>query len=189
MNIKSAEFKKGVVAEDDILYDGVPQIAFVGRSNVGKSSVINSLVGKKDMARSSAKPGKTQEINFFLINKSFYLVDLPGYGFAEGSWSRREQIIKLIHWYVQNRAVRPKWVVVIVDAKVGLTENDENMLQLLEETERHVLVVANKIDKLKASELKRSLADITARVGTARVFPYSAEKRIGTGELGHILFS
>ena len=85
MNITSAIFVKGLVGDDEILNDGKDQVAFIGRSNVGKSSVINSLVNKKDLARTSSFPGRTQEINVFLINKDFYLVDLPGYGFAKGS--------------------------------------------------------------------------------------------------------
>src|SRR3989344_2302589 len=100
MQITSAEFVKGVVGEDEILTDGTPQIAFIGRSNVGKSSVINSLAQKKDLARTSAFPGRTQEINLFLINRSFYLVDLPGYGYAKMSKEKQFELQDLIAWYL-----------------------------------------------------------------------------------------
>jgi GTP-binding protein len=82
MKIKSAQFVKSVLGSDDIFDDGIPQVAFIGRSNVGKSSVINSLVNKSNLAKTSSSPGRTQKINLFLINKSLYLVDLPGYGYA-----------------------------------------------------------------------------------------------------------
>lgn len=183
MKITSAEFKKGITGEDDLLTGPLAQIAFIGRSNVGKSSVINSLVGRRDLARSSPRPGKTQEANFFLINKSFYLVDLPGYGFAEGSWEKRDAIIQLIHWYLQHPNANITKVVLIVDAKVGLTDNDQNMIGLLETASREVLVIANKIDKLKTNELKKSLATIQAQIGSYALIPYSAEKKIGTGLL------
>lgn len=183
MVIKSADFKKGLTGDDEILHNGVPQIAFIGRSNVGKSSVINTLVGKKDLARSSPRPGKTREINLFLINKSFYLVDLPGYGYAEGSWEARDAIAKLIHWYLQNPDLDPQKVVLIIDAKVGLTENDIAMIELLEAADRRIVVVANKIDKLKPSEAKKQIATIQEEIGQHKLIPYSAEKKINVGLL------
>ena len=183
MNIKSADFKKGITGEDDILFDGTPQVAFIGRSNVGKSSVINTLVSKKELARSSSKPGKTQEINFYLINKSFYLVDLPGYGFAEGSWSKRDALIQLIHWYLQNPDIDPQKVVLIIDAKVGPTDNDLAMLALLEQADRRIVVVANKIDKLKKPELQKAIHKIQTAIGPHKLIPYSAEKKINVGLL------
>ena len=99
IRITSAKFIKGAVGTDDIFEDGTPQIAFIGRSNAGKSSVINSLVSEKGLARTSSFPGRTQEINLYLINKAFYFVDLPGYGFAKLSQETREWLQKVIHWY------------------------------------------------------------------------------------------
>ncbi|MDB4940133.1 MAG: ysxC [Candidatus Doudnabacteria bacterium] len=183
MKIKSAVFVKGVVGEDEILEDEVPQVAFIGRSNVGKSSVINSLVNRKDLAKSSSKPGKTKEINIFFINKAFYLVDLPGYGFAKASLEDRDNLRKLIYWYLLYSNVDHKNVVLIIDAKVGLTDYDKEMLRRLEDREKRIVIVANKIDKLKNSEYKKSLAAIQALVGDHKVIPYSAEKKIGIGEL------
>lgn len=183
MKILSADFKKGLVGDDEILHDGTPQVAFIGRSNVGKSSVINSLVGRKDLARSSPRPGKTREINLFLINKSFYLVDLPGYGYAEGSWEKRDALMKLIHWYLQNPDLDPQKVVLIIDAKVGPTENDLSMIELLEAADRRIVIVANKIDKLKQAEQKKALSTIQAQIGAHKLIPYSAEKKINVGLL------
>src|SRR3990167_3085191 len=119
MIISSAKFVKGITGTDDILYDGIPQIAFVGRSNVGKSSVINSLVNQKELVRVGKKPGKTTEINFFLINNKFYFVDLPGYGYAKLSPAEREKARKRMLWYLTESEARPL-VVLILDIKAGL---------------------------------------------------------------------
>ena len=118
MNITSASFVTGIIGTDPILKEKHPQIAFVGRSNVGKSSVINSLVMRKDLVKSSSMPGKTREINFFLINKAFYFVDLPGYGFARMGAKGAEKIRKLILWYLGSGEARVKLVVLIIDSVV-----------------------------------------------------------------------
>ena len=183
MNIKSAVFVKGVVGEDDILNDGLPQVAFLGRSNVGKSSVINTLVQKKELARSSSTPGMTRQINFFLINKDFYLVDLPGYGFAKGSKEDRKVLANLIEWYALHSGVNQKLIVLIVDAEVGVTASDKEILGYLEDAEKKVVVVANKIDKVKKSILKKQLDSIADQAHPYPVIPYSTLNKIGVGEL------
>ena len=183
MKIKSAKFAKGIMGEDEILEDGVPQVAFIGRSNVGKSSVINSLVNRKDLAHSSSTAGRTKEINLFLINNAFYLVDLPGYGYAKASLEERDNLRKLIYWYLLYSNVEHKKVVLIIDAKVGPTANDLEMLRRLEEREKDIIVIANKIDKVKKSEYKKQLQSIQEKIGSHKVIPYSAEEKIGIGEL------
>lgn len=183
MKIKSAKFIKSIVGEDEILEDGKPQVAFIGRSNVGKSAVINSLVNSKTLARSSSTAGRTKEINLFLINNLFYLVDLPGYGYAKASLEDRENLRRLIYWYLLYSEVPHKKVVLIIDAKVGPTEYDLEMLRRLEDREKDIVVIANKIDKLKNSELKKQLQAIQTAIGKHKVLPYSAEKKIGIGEL------
>lgn len=184
MKITSAEFKKGITGYDEILQDGIPQIAFVGRSNVGKSSVINTLVNRVNLARSSATPGRTREINLYLINKDFYLVDLPGYGFASGNLEERKAIQGLIYWYLLGPDnIDYKKVVLIIDAKVGATENDMAMLHSLNENNKKLVVVANKIDKIKKSEYKKQIDSIKQIFGKHKVIPYSAEEKIGINEL------
>ncbi|MDD3498374.1 MAG: ribosome biogenesis GTP-binding protein YihA/YsxC [Candidatus Moranbacteria bacterium] len=165
MFIKSAEFVKGITGTNEILLDGRPQIAFVGRSNVGKSSLINSLVGRKDLARSSSKPGKTQEVNFFLINNGYYFVDLPGYGFAKVSPKRKEKIRKMIVWYLSYAESRPKKVVLVVDSKAGAKKFDVDMKDLLREENLDFFVVANKIDKLRKNEEKTKIKEIMGKLG------------------------
>jgi GTP-binding protein len=181
MKIKSAEFVRGVTGEDEILHDGVPQVAFIGRSNVGKSSVINSLT-RGGLARSSNVPGKTREINIFHINKDFYLVDLPGYGFAQGSHEDRNQLWRMIMWYLFSGLPHKK-IVLIVDAVVGPTEQDLEVLGRLAKSQKDFVVVVNKIDKLKKGLLSKQLKAIQDEVGNHKIIPYSAEKKIGVNEL------
>ena len=188
MNITSAKFIKGIVDADEILDDGIPQVAFIGRSNVGKSSVINTLANKKDLAKTSSFPGRTREINIFLINNSFYLVDLPGYGFAKGSKQEQEKIQSLIYWYLLDSRYRQKKVVLIIDAELGATNNDLQMLYSLKERGKDVVVVANKVDKIKKSSYKKQLADIQSALGDYKIIPYSAKKKIGVNELANEIF-
>lgn len=181
--IKSATFVKGVVGEEEVLRERKPQIAFIGRSNVGKSSTINALTRQKSLARTSSFPGRTQQLNVFLINKTIYLVDLPGYGFAKTSRDMREQLQHLIDWYLFESSYRQAKVVLIIDANIGLTDSDIAMLRRLEEHDKHIVVVANKIDKIKKVDYATQLATIQAIVGEHTVIPYSAKKNIGVSEL------
>ena len=175
MNITSAEFKKGIVGTDSILTDGIPEIAFVGRSNVGKSSLINSLVNRKDLVKVGKKPGKTTEINFFAINNGkYYFVDLPGYGYAQASPKQKESIEKLILWYLMYSDARLAKVVLILDVKAGLTAFDEEMIRVLREQGHPLLIVANKIDKLNQKETSAQLRAIKEAAHTATVLSYSA---------------
>jgi GTP-binding protein len=187
MNIKSATFVKGLVGDDSIFEDGTPQIVFIGRSNVGKSSVINSVANQKNLARTSSTPGRTQQINVFLINKAFYLVDLPGYGFADVPKATREQIQRMINWYLFESQHVFKKVVLIIDAKVGPTQGDMDMLRSLEKVDKDILVVANKVDKIKFSEYDKQIQKIKDIFNAHKVIPFSAEKKIGVGELAEEL--
>lgn len=183
MNITSATFVKGIVAADPLLEDGIPQFAFIGRSNVGKSSVINAFVNQKGLAITSSFPGRTQQINLFLINKRFYLVDLPGYGFAKVSAERRGEIEDLINWYFFESGYQQKKVVLIIDAKIGPTADDMQMLHSLEDERKDIIVVANKVDKIKKSDYDKQLDKVRAIIGNHKVIPFSAEKRFGINDL------
>ena len=183
MKISKAEFAKGVIGDDYGLEDNLPQIAFFGRSNVGKSSVINSLVGKKDLAKVSNVPGKTREANFFRINGSFYFVDFPGYGYAKRSIKERNKMIKRILWYVEYSNVRPRAVFLIIDVKVGLTALDRDMIKILGENKHQVVIIANKIDKLGKIAAEKQLSSIQKEAPYAPVLPYSAKTKEGKDEL------
>lgn len=170
-----AQFVLSVVGSHNVIADKKPQIAFIGRSNVGKSSVINMLVGQKGLVRSSRTPGKTQEINFFLINDERYFVDLPGYGYAKIGQKYREKLRKLILWYFISGEAPVTRAVLIVDARAGLRDFDREMIAVLEEYHHDYIIVANKIDKLNQSALHKSLRDIREAIGpTVGVIPVSA---------------
>ena len=183
MKISKAEFAKGVIGDDYGLKDNLPQIAFFGRSNVGKSSVINSLVDKKNLAKISKIPGKTREANFFRINDSFYFVDFPGYGYAKRSMKERNKIIKRIFWYVEHSNVRPKAVFLIIDVKVGLTVLDSDVIKILGKNKHQIIIIANKIDKLGKIAAGRQLSSIQKEALSVPVLPYSAKTKEGKDEL------
>jgi GTP-binding protein len=183
MRITSTQFMKGLVGYDEILADGIPQIAFIGRSNVGKSSLINVLT-KSSVSRTSSFAGRTQEINIFLVNKEFYLVDLPGYGFARSSGLGREKIGELIDSYLFNSIYTQKRVVLIIDAVVGMTEKDILMFNELINHNKNFVIVANKIDKLKQSEYHKKMAELKKMVGSEHaIIPFSTKDRKGLEEL------
>jgi len=185
MKITSAKFIKGIVRDDETLKDGLPQVAFIGRSNVGKSSTINSLTGQKNLARTSSTPGRTQEINLFLINKSFYLVDLPGYGFSKVSKESKEELFELVNWYLFTSGYEQKMVVLIIDANIGATESDLEILRALEEHGKNIIIIANKIDKIKKSAYAKQIQTIRDAVGKHKVVPYSSKKGIGISDLAN----
>lgn len=181
--IKSAQFVKGAIGGEGLPIENFPQIAFVGRSNVGKSSVINTLVGIKDLANSSSTPGRTLQLNFFLINERIYFVDLPGYGYSKQSLKFAEKMRKMIMWYLQYNESKPKKVVLIIDGNVGPTKFDMEMMELLQENEHDVIVVANKMDKIKNSELVKKKREIIEKLDTENIIYFSAKTKQGREEL------
>jgi len=187
--ISKSEFIKGVIGDDYGTEDGLPHVAFFGRSNAGKSSVINSLVGKKNLVETSKLPGKTREANFFRINDSFYFVDFPGYGYAKRSVSERNKMIKRILWYVEFSDVRPQAVFLIIDTKVGLTTLDWEMIKTLEANKHNIVIVANKIDKLSKSAARKQLFSIQKEVQDILVLGYSAKTDEGKDELTQTIAS
>jgi GTP-binding protein len=188
MKVSSSVFVKGIRGTDDIVTAPQPHYAFVGRSNVGKSSLINALCNKNDLVKVSRKPGKTTEINYFLINDAFYFVDLPGYGYAKVSPGEKEKIKKLIIWYLTGSGAKPNRVALILDVKVGITEFDKQMIEILTEQAHPFILVANKIDKLTQKELAQKLGDIKKEAAGAEVVPSSAEMQGGTKLLLQELF-
>ena len=188
MEITTAQFIRGVIGSHNLLVDEKPQVSFIGRSNVGKSSVINMLVGQKSLVRSSSSPGKTQEINFFVINENLYFVDLPGYGYAKMGVKYREKLRKLILWYFISGEAPISLAVLIIDAKAGLREFDREMIAILNEYEHPFVIIANKMDKLNQKELHRSLMDIGAEVGDGTtVIPFSARTGKGKDRVLHAI--
>jgi len=187
MEIKSAKFKKGIRGTDDILYEALPQIAFIGRSNVGKSSLINCLVRSKDLVKSGKTPGKTREINFFLVNDGFYFVDLPGYGFAKMNLDKGEQTAKMIQWYFMEKVYKRK-VVLLLDMKVGPTPLDLEMFRILQENHQDILVVANKADVLNQKEKSAQIKNIAIKMPGVEIIPCSAKNEEGRSEILRRIF-
>ncbi len=185
MQINSATFEKGVVGSHNVIANKKPQIAFAGRSNVGKSSLINMLVGQKNLVKSSGTPGKTKQINFFLVNKNYYFVDLPGYGYAKIKEKEREKLRKLILWYLISKEAPIAKVVLIIDAKAGLKEFDFEMMDVLKKEEIPFVIAANKIDKLNQKEKHKMIEKIKKDImkkeseENTKIIPVSAKK--GTG--------
>lgn len=172
--------------------DPLAQVAFSGRSNVGKSSLINSLLGRKSLARVSSAPGKTITINFYEIDKKLYLVDLPGYGFAKRTLEEKKKWSALTDGYfTQNDNIdRLALVLQLIDSRIGPTKDDEMMLDYLRAAELPFAVVATKTDKLNATERKKNLAAIEAHplISGAPVIPFSALKGEGKDELWRVIF-
>ena len=185
INLQKAEFILSAASPKDFLRDRLPQVAFSGRSNVGKSSVINRLLNRKNFARVGAAPGKTTHINYFKIDGAFYLVDLPGYGYAKVSKSERDRWAKLMEGYFADPELMTLGVM-IVDSRHKPTVDDCTMAQWYREAGCPFLVVANKLDKLKKSEIPGNLQRIrdTLELGEQDVvIPFSAEKGEGKQEL------
>ena len=183
--IETAEFVKGIRGTDEILNDRRPHVAFIGRSNVGKSSLINSLTRKDKLVKSSSLPGKTREINFFLINDEMYFVDLPGYGFAKIKGTQREKLRKMILWYLFDEELGgvDRKVVLIIDFKVGPSEFDLEMLYLLKESGLDYVVVANKIDKISKGARMKQFKKISEKIESDGILLYSAKTNEGREEL------
>lgn len=187
IKITSTKFVKGVVGNDPILTNGIPHLAFIGRSNVGKSSLINSLTNSK-ISRTSSKPGSTREINVYLINGEYYLVDLPGYGFAQGSKSSKEKMSDLIESYIFNPNYTQKKIVLIIDANVGMTEKDLSMYEELKESKKDFIVAASKIDKMTQSEYHHKIKELESMVGASILYPFSSKKKKGLDKITEIVF-
>ena len=186
LNFGKPEFIRSAAAREHFLRDGLPQFAFAGRSNVGKSSVINRLVGRKNLAYVGASPGKTTQINYFLIDKQAYLVDLPGYGYAKVSKAEKERWGKLMENYFQDESEFITTGVLIVDIRHKPTQNDLIMHDWFRQTGCPEIIVANKLDKLKKSQVEPALALIRETLELTdedALVPFSAEKGTGKEEL------
>lgn len=190
MNLNNSEFIRSAAQKKDFIHDGRPQITLAGRSNVGKSSVINRLLDRKNFARVGNAPGKTSHVNYFLIDKKFYFVDLPGYGYAKVSKAEKTRWAQLMEDYFGDGQISAG--LLIVDARHKPTADDQIMAQWFQEMECPFLVVANKLDKLKKSEVEGNLARIRETLLLREndlLIPFSAEKGTGKAELLALLLS
>ena len=174
-----AEFIKGASSPEQFPADGLPEVAFLGRSNVGKSSLINVIAGKRGLAFTSSTPGRTQSINFYRIERKLYFVDLPGYGYARVPLAAKEEWAKLIEQYLQERSTL-RLSFLILDARRGWMDKDLDLKAWLEAHQIPYIVVASKIDKLSQSEQQRGLKAIRQY---AEPLPFSAITGRGVREI------
>ncbi len=182
MKITSAEFVRSAFERSHWIRDGRPEIAFLGRSNVGKSSLLNSLLGRKGLARTSNTPGRTQSINYFLVNDAFYFVDLPGYGYAKVSKSMRADWGVMARDYLTERAELVLFIQ-LVDSRHLPTELDKQLNDWLIVNEKHHLVVATKADKLSSNQRSKQLAEIKRELPESKILTYSASTSKGRDEV------
>lgn len=187
------DFMRGIATLAHLPEAALPEIAFAGRSNVGKSSLLNALTGRKTLARTSNTPGRTQQLNFFDLGGRLCLVDMPGYGYAKVSKTDRENWTKLIHGYLRGRPTL-RCVFILIDSRHGLKESDLELMKMLDETAVSYRVVLTKSDKSSREEiLKISVRIMESLKKQAAAFPgihiTSAEKGFGVPELRAILAS
>ncbi len=187
LNLNRAEFVLSAASPKDFIRDGRPQLVFAGRSNVGKSSLINKLLNRKNFARVGNTPGKTAHINYFRVD-SAYFVDLPGYGYAKVPKAERDRWARLMESYFREQLVTVG--VLIVDARHTPTADDRTMADWFRGTGKPLIVAANKMDKLKKSEYEEKLEDIRCTLELDADMPLllvSADNGTGRGELLNLL--
>jgi GTP-binding protein len=184
---KECQFLRGAASLTDIPEAKLPEVAFAGRSNVGKSSLVNALTGRKTLARVSNTPGRTREINFFLLGGRLMLVDLPGYGYARASKTEAERWMELVFDYLRGRPTL-KRAVLLIDSRHGALKNDLDVMDLLDKAAVSYQLVLTKTDKLKPAELRETEAKLAAqavRHGAAHpeILATSSETGAGIPEL------
>jgi len=189
MKIQDSRFIKWVSIHDKkVFFEERNEVVFVWRSNVWKSSLMNALMKKKDLVKTSSKPGKTRNANIFLVNEKYYFTDLPWYGFAKLWHELREDLDALISWYLEEKRTSIKQVVLICDAKIGPQQTDIDMYQFISDLALPVTIVMSKIDRLWKNDVLKSKNHTQEVFFWARVLPVSATKLDGIDELRKILW-
>jgi GTP-binding protein len=184
MKLSDVKFYKSVGLEtSEIMFDAKNEVVFVWRSNVGKSSIMNALFEKKDLVKTSSRPGKTKLANIFTVANKYYMTDLPGYGFAKLGKNLKEQLDGLISWYLEERTSHLKKVVILIDSKLGAQQTDLDMYKYILELELPVTIVLSKIDKIGKNELNKSLAHAKEMFFGQEIIPVSSTKKLWINEL------
>ena len=187
MIIKNSDYAVSAVREDQYPKDNLPEIALAGRSNVGKSSLINTLLKRKNLARTSSQPGKTQTLNFYIVNEEFYLVDVPGYGYAKVSQKQREAFGEMIQDYLETRP-NLKGLIILDDARHEPTKDDIAMYDYAQYLNLPILVVCTKMDKIKKSQINKVLSNLKKHLDlnyeNVSVLTFSSVSKLHVKELG-----
>ena len=180
MFIKSAEYYRSIAQSNDLPEDLLPQFAFIGRSNVGKSSFINTITGQKNLCRSGSTPGVTKKVNLFLINRQCFFADLPGYGYAKLSFQERQKLEDLIFWYLGEKNHHFQKIFLLIDSKIGLTEQDEDVINFLHQLKLPTIIIASKIDKLKNQQRTIQLRNLQNTLPEGfKIIPFSSQTTEG----------
>lgn len=189
MIIKNPQFEISAVVPKQYPKSGLPELVLVGKSNVGKSSFINTMVNRKNLARTSSTPGKTRQINFYNIDNAFYFVDLPGYGYSKMSKKEQESVGLSIENYLKN-GKQIKLVIFLIDARHSPTENDRIMYNYIINTGMPCVIIANKVDKIAPSKIQNSILELQNDLNPLKdlkFLPFSSEKKIYTEEVWNII--
>lgn len=189
MIIRSAELDTVCGYTSKLPHTAFPEIAFAGRSNVGKSSLINAILNRKALARTSSQPGKTQTINYYKINDIFYLVDLPGYGYAKVSEAEKVKWGQLIERYLHQSKMLAA-IFLLIDIRHDPTKDDKMMYDWIKAQEYTPIIIATKLDKIKRSQLQKQTAAIRRVLGMEKeelLIPFSAQSRQGVEELHDLI--
>ena len=185
MIIKNPKFKISAVSPKQYPNDGLPQIVLVGKSNVGKSSFINTMVNRKKLARTSSEPGKTRQINFYNMDNKFYFVDLPGYGYSKMSKKEQVQVGNFIEEYL-TKSKNIALIVFLIDIRHSPTENDRLMYRYVIDSEKPCIIIANKADKIAVTKVDaqvKELQDELNPLQDLKFFPFSSERKIYSDEV------
>ena len=187
MIIKSSSYAISAVKESQYPKDNLPEIALAGRSNVGKSSLINTLLKRKNLARTSSQPGKTQTLNFYLVNDEFYLVDVPGYGYAKVSQKRRQEFGEMIQDYLETRP-NLKGLIILIDSRHEPTKDDIAMYEYAQYLNIPIMVVCTKMDKIKKSQTNKVMSGLKKHLDLSydhvTVLTFSSVTKLHVAELG-----
>ena len=179
MIVKNPQFEVCAVSKKQYPKNNLPEVVLVGKSNVGKSSFINTMINRKKLARTSSEPGKTRQINFYNIDEKFYFVDLPGYGYSKMSKKEQEQVGKFIEQYLFNRE-QISLIIFLVDIRHSPTENDKLMYDYVIRSGLPCIILANKADKIavtKVSDVANKLQKTLNPIGDIPTFPFSSERK------------
>lgn len=184
MSINTAVYFRSIVGPNDLPEEQYPQYAFIGRSNVGKSSFINTITNQSKLARSGSTPGVTKKVNLFLVNRKNFFADLPGYGYAKVSLKARKELEELIFWYLGEEHNNFKTIFLLVDSRLGLTANDADVVEFLYNKGLPTVIIASKVDKLKNKDRTMALRNLKTSLPEGfTVIPFSAQTGEGKKEV------
>lgn len=189
MLVKNPKFEISAVSPKQYPKNGLPEIVLVGKSNVGKSSFVNTMINRKKLARTSSEPGKTRQINFYNIDDTFYFVDLPGYGYSKMSKKEQEQVGKFIEEYLFNRQ-EISLIIFLVDIRHNPTENDRLMYNYIISSGLPFIILANKADKIAITKVDNAVTDLQKNlnpIGDITTLPFSSERKIYKDDVWEII--